>query len=426
MNNGAAEGVKNADPQPSSASRRTSSESRRSSRASQISETSDDQGFSKLGAFLIVGALGSFAIIGFAISNHKKSTENTEDSNTVDSKAPGSVNWVIPDFDVSRSVDHVKNCPTAPDSRTAAIGAVEYDYKTANQDESYMHVTYADGRTVRMTNYEKFKKYREKRNVHVREERIIGGQPVDIKAFPFFASLHSKQYDQHMCGGSIISLSWILTAAHCFDSLPNPNQWLIHAGISGNSEISTGNQFHHQSDVHSILIHSNWNEWTFEADVALMRLMTPINSWTEYIQPHCIPTAQNGGPITRAGHELTVVGFGYTDEATHSPSTVLRGVNLFQFENSDCNEMFNADWVKSDMMCAGVLEGGKDACQGDSGGPLSYQVTMDDNTDLWWLKGVVSFGVGCGRENLGGVYASVDYYSDWIFSAMAHYDQHLK
>jgi len=88
--------------------------------------------------------------------------------------------------------------------------------------------------------------------------------------------------------------------------------------------------------------------------------------------------------------------------------------------------MFNADWVKSDMMCAGVLEGGKDACQGDSGGPLSYQVTMDDNTDLWWLKGVVSFGVGCGRENLGGVYASVDYYSDWIFSAMAHYDQHLK
>ena len=57
-------------------------------------------------------------------------------------------------------------------------------------------------------------------------------------------------------------------------------------------------------------------------------------------------------------------------------------------------------------ICAGVLAGGKDACQGDSGGPLSYHVTLEDDSDLWWLKGVVSFGVGCGRKNLGGVYAS--------------------
>ena len=48
------------------------------------------------------------------------------------------------------------------------------------------------------------------------------------------------------------------------------------------------------------------------------------------------------------------------------------------------------------MICAGELHGGKDACQGDSGGPLSYKAFFEGDS-IWWLKGVVSFGVGCGR-----------------------------
>ena len=75
-------------------------------------------------------------------------------------------------------------------SRAATIGAVEYDYKSTNQNERYMHVQYSEGRTVRMSNYEKFKKERtqhnrEKRNVENREERIIGGEPVSIKVIYF-------------------------------------------------------------------------------------------------------------------------------------------------------------------------------------------------------------------------------------------------
>ena len=47
------------------------------------------------------------------------------------------------------------------------------------------------------------------------DKRIVDGRNTKPHAFPFIVSLHRFSDNEHFCGGSLISESWILTAAHC-------------------------------------------------------------------------------------------------------------------------------------------------------------------------------------------------------------------
>ena len=57
-----------------------------------------------------------------------------------------------------------------------------------------------------------------------------------------------------------------------------------------------------------------------------------------------------------------------------------------------------------------LVKGGKDSCQGDSGGPLIC--VNGDNEPV--LVGLTSWGAGCARPGLPGIYTNVVNYEDWI------------
>jgi secreted trypsin-like serine protease len=70
------------------------------------------------------------------------------------------------------------------------------------------------------------------------------------------------------------------------------------------------------------------------------------------------------------------------------------------------------------------VEGGKDSCSGDSGGPLMVK----HSTGRYMLAGITSWGIGCARPNLPGMYTRAANYADWIVSTVASkfYSEQLK
>ena len=41
-------------------------------------------------------------------------------------------------------------------------------------------------------------------------------------------------------------------------------------------------------DVKHIIVHGDYNPYTLNADIALLKMETPVSSWTEFVQPACV------------------------------------------------------------------------------------------------------------------------------------------
>jgi len=143
-------------------------------------------------------------------------------------------------------------------------------------------------------------------------------------------------------------------------------------------------------------------------DIAVFKLSKPIK-FTPTVQPVCLPKA---GSNVAAGTEAIVAGWGLTRENGPGVSSVLNQVGVPIISPTECAKSYGRMGVKIDgqaMLCGGYQQGGKDSCQGDSGGPF---ITKEGNSYV--LQGVVSFGVGCARPGVPGVYSRVANYVGWL------------
>ncbi len=218
-------------------------------------------------------------------------------------------------------------------------------------------------------------------------QAVVGGSAATEGAFPFMASIQDGS-GFAFCGGSVISASWVLTAAHCVAD-GSANDLFVVTGRTNLADASKGQRI----KVSQVIVHPAYENSTH--DVALLKLTSVTTS-----PAITLATAANEA-LETAGTRVTVTGWGdQTPTLGLNSTSRLRQVDLNVVSDAECGQT-NFGFDDATGVCAAALL--KDSCQGDSGGPL-FAPTPAGPVQI----GVVSYGQSCALPKFPGVYSEIN------------------
>uniref|UniRef100_G1LG04 Transmembrane serine protease 9 n=1 Tax=Ailuropoda melanoleuca TaxID=9646 RepID=G1LG04_AILME len=234
--------------------------------------------------------------------------------------------------------------------------------------------------------------------------RIVGGLGAASGEVPWQVSL--KEGSRHFCGATVVGDRWLLSAAHCFN---HTKVELVRAHLGTASLTGIGGT-PVKMGLRRAVLHPQYDPGTLDFDVAVLELARPL-SFSTNIQPVCLPLAIQKFPV---GHKCMISGWGSTQEGNATKPDILQRASVGIIDQKACSALYNFS-LTDRMLCAGFLEGKVDSCQGDSGGPLA----CEEAPSVFYLAGIVSWGVGCAQAGRPGVYTRITRLKGWILDTMS-------
>ncbi|XP_062708907.1 chymotrypsin-like elastase family member 2A [Aedes albopictus] len=237
----------------------------------------------------------------------------------------------------------------------------------------------------------------------------------------------SRKAHAYVCGGTLLSDLYILTAGHCVSkdgNALNERLFTVQLGSVKQNLLLSGFPVQNKA-VAEVFLHEEFSSRDFRADIGLLALKTRVDL-NEYVRPICLPMRDLRSDFSSAvGRMAVTVGFGMTESGDNSDD--LRQLNVSIVDYVTClqsnREVFGRS-LSEGIICAGAVQGGT-VCNGDSGGGL-YTEEADGR---WVIRGVTSFTAQRGWDDSScslkdySAFVNVSFYEPWIRYVMENDQQ---
>jgi len=255
--------------------------------------------------------------------------------------------------------------------------------------------------------------------------RIVGGSPVPIQDVPYQVALwdpaalgpDTTPWAGQFCGGSIVTPTTIVTAAHCItDAGGAPVPTATVRVLAGTSTLRGPDgppdpPAVRDAAVTAIAVYPGYGPSTSDGDVAVLTTATPLYdpaapsadvapvALLDPAREALVASPDRGSAVRISGWGDLASGAGPGDPAYRPVELRAATTHLYSPLLCTTAYLLRGEAITDRMLCAGEGGGGIDSCQGDSGGPMTV---VDGAAPR--LTGVVSFGIGCGAALAPGVY----------------------